>query len=311
MSQSVRFSRDAIRRVSTTAMLFGALALVDVGAPVASTAAVAANCVVHVAADARSTQGGANDPNALPNGTTTDALAGLPHAANKAAGSITVPIAFHVITSGGVGTPRASQLDAQIRVMNTSYSGASSKGAAVTPFRFVTASVDFTDNADWYTVSPQTRIEREMKSALHTGGPGTLNVYLANIGRGLLGWSTFPDAYTRAPEMDGIVILTESLPGGPLAHYSEGDTLVHEAGHWLGLFHTFQNSCSTNNDYVTDTPPEKDPAFQCPVGRDTCPAAGLDPIRNFMDYTYDDCMNEFTPGQAQRMNDAWAAFRAG
>src|SRR4051794_11167121 len=136
MSGSTRFSRDAFRRVSTAAMLFGALALVDVAAPVASTASVAAGCIVHSAAAARSAEGGQNDPNALPNGSTTDALAGKPHAANRTNGSITVPVAFHVITSGGAGAPAASQLDAQIRVMNSSYAGQSSKGAAATPFRF-------------------------------------------------------------------------------------------------------------------------------------------------------------------------------
>ena len=228
----------------------------------------------------------------------------------RKSGSVTIPVYYHVINKGkGIanGDVPMSMLRAQIDVLNQSFSGAT--GGANTPYRFVLAGVDRTTNVSWFNAGPGTAAEREMKSALHVGNAAVLNFY-TNSGGGYLGWATFPFSYAGDPLMDGIVCLYASLPGGSEVPYNEGDTGPHEVGHWLGLFHTFQGGCgAVYNDFVADTPAERSPAFRCPEGRDSCPAPGVDPIENFMDYTDDACMHKFTDGQSARMEALALQYR--
>ena len=168
-----------------------------------------------------------------------------------------------------------------------------------------------------------------MKKALYGDSTSeTLNIYSASLGQSLLGWADLPvrlrcRGHRRQPDAavprrrgDRLPQRARSSTGDTVGDqsvystYGEGDTATHEVGHWLELYHTFQGGCSEPGDYVADTAPEASPAFQCPVGRDTCAGGGVDPITNFMDYTYDSCMTQFTQGQAARMQAAWTEYRA-
>ena len=108
------------------------------------------------------------------------------------------------------------------------------------------------------------------------------------------------------------MLLNESLPGGSAAPYNRGDTATHEIGHWLGLYHTFENSCAKPGDRVADTPRQFDGrnVYKCNEALNTCPALGRDPVHNFMSYGTDLCLNMFTTGQVNRMVAVWKAFRA-
>ena len=155
-----------------------------------------------------------------------------------------------------------------------------------------------------------------MKQALHPTGPNpnTLHVYLTS-GAGYLGWAYFPDI-TDTPDffLDGVVVDWRSMLETSTAYqgqYDLGKTVPHEVGHWLNLHHTFQGGCSPPGDFVADTPAQASPTSGCPIGRDSCPAQpGLDPIHNYMDYSFDSCYYEFTAGQVVRMHDAWIQWRA-
>ncbi len=217
-----------------------------------------------------------------------------------------IPVAFHVVyqRSNGEGNVSTSALDAQINVLNSAYSGSG--------FSFYRYSVDrFASNGSWFTATNGSSAEQGMKQNLADDPRNLLNFYTNKPGGGLLGWATFPWMYGESDYRHGVVVNYGTLPGGYLSPYNGGDTGTHEVGHYLGLYHTFQGGCFGSGDYVSDTPAEASPASGCPTGRDTCSGGGPDPIRNFMDYTTDACMNQFTGGQRSRMETYTSYYRPG
>ncbi|KIA75871.1 hypothetical protein HK57_00345 [Aspergillus ustus] len=231
---------------------------------------------------------------------------------------------IHVILTNTTGvntTALPAQIREQMDVLNENYHD--------TGFQFDLVNVSYTRNNNWQVITDGSATEYEVKSTLRRGDYTALNLYLGTIGDGILGYATFPDNVTpREFLLDGVVCDPRTLPGGQ-APYDLGITAVHEVGHWLNLFHTFQPGnndpeipgCFGHGDYIHDTPAEAFAAYGCPKVRDTCTGVnetsnpfsvpGTDPIHNFMDYTDDICLTHFTQGQVLRMQSSWGEERVG
>jgi hypothetical protein len=225
--------------------------------------------------------------------------------AKAAAAAASIPVYVHVMAGkNGAGDVTASQITQQLQVLNKTYSGGESSAAANTGFTFSLAGTDRFYNDTWHRDGASTTYRKQTRK----GGANALNIWLVDFS--YLGVATFPWDYSANPGIDGIRVQYSSLPGGSATNYNLGETATHEAGHWLGLYHTFQGGCTATNDEVSDTPAQGSATNGCPTGRDSCSLPGLDPVHNYMDYSYDSCYTQFTPGQSSRMSQMWTAYRS-
>jgi len=221
--------------------------------------------------------------------------------------TVTVNVQFNHITNGSQGVIEEVQREKQIEVMNKAYSISGIK------FTYDPSSVKTVDKPAWFNMGMASAAEREAKTALHIPAEHSLNLYTAALQNGLLGWAHFPWELAGDPIMDGLVILWSTFPGGESAPYNLGQTVTHEAGHWFGLWHTFQGNCDGVGDHVDDTVAHSDPNFGCPPdgNNGACSQQEKAPIHNYMNYTDDACMTEFTKGQIERMQDCIQTYRSG
>ena len=234
----------------------------------------------------------------------------------QTAPTVTIPLVIWNITKvNGTGSIYQDQLDEQVRVLNK---------------RFKKIGVKFTVQEAWYVpkngwfkkcgpMKPNGRVNKKafrIRKKLAIDPAHAINIYICQMPGDGLGWATFPWDAPESSKFHGISLHYKALPGGEYESYNLGNTLVHEMGHYFGLYHTFtpwelegMTGCDAPGDDVGDTPFEAEPAFGCQIGRDTCPQSGADPVTNFMDYSDDECRVKFSRGQRNRMTDAVILYR--
>jgi hypothetical protein len=138
-----------------------------------------------------------------------------------------------------------------------------------------------------------------------------LNLWVCNLGEGLLGYAQFPGGPART---DGVVILYTAFgtKGAAADPFNLGRTATHEVGHYLNLRHIWadSNDCS-GSDQVSDTPRAQMPNYGKPdfphISCNNGPNGDM--FMDYMDYVDDAAMFMFTQGQAARMNATLAGPR--
>lgn len=240
-------------------------------------------------------------------------------------GVVTLPVVVHIIHNNGSENISDAQVLTGIQHLNEAFANTGfydPSDGVNTQIQFCMAQRDPNNNAT-------NGITRDVSPYTVMGGPtyysDDLNV--KNINR----WN--PNCYIN-------IWLVRSIPGSvagyaylPSAHGSNVDgiieeaayfgssstndvVIVHEMGHYLGLYHTFEGSCTNNDcskdgDKVCDTPPDQSTAgVGCATSVNSCTTDALsgfstdqnDLKEDYMDYGNFSCMKVFTQGQADRMN---------
>jgi hypothetical protein len=232
---------------------------------------------------------------------------------------VRIPVVFHVIysdisqylpTDSILAEMKNLQLDFMKRNSDTSEVNSFFISRIGNPFvEFYLADTVFQANGEKGIIRVKSRRNRRK---LHQVSPELdtrryLNVYVGNIKLGAGYTDGFaPVPYDSLPHTGDAVFLRYSWIGGRYR------LLTHEVGHWLGLWHVFQDGCS-DGDQINDTNPQKSATdgdcVLCPpkVADQKCSDSLPSNYNNFMDYS--GCRSMFTVEQAKKIRQTIIRFR--
>lgn len=239
--------------------------------------------------------------------------------------NINIPIVVHLVYKTAAQNISDAQIISQIDILNQDFNR-QNPDTANTPVPFLpiagVANVSFCLATVDPAGNPTTGIERRLTTvnsfntndAVKSFASGGLdawdpsqyfNVWVCNLGGGLLGYGEFPT--NQLSNSYGVVIGYNYFGniGNVSAPYNLGRTATHELGHCFNLFHIWgdDGTACTGSDQCADTPNQAGENYTCPgfpsISCNNGPNGDM--WMNYMDYSDDACMNMFTAGQVARM----------
>lgn len=246
----------------------------------------------------------------------------------------TLPVVVHIIHQNGAENITDAQVFDAIEHLNQAYAhvgyyATKGQGAKV-PVEFCLARRDpagLETNGITRTASPLTNMTLEyhdeaLKSLDRWDSQQYVNIWVVkeiesiSSGAAINGYAFFPSSHGHTE--DGIVVEADYFGVSP----EKDAVLIHETGHYLGLYHTFEGGCTNDDctidgDKVCDTPPDKATHSVCEFNScstDIAPGSPFtadvdDYTGDFMDYSPYSCYYFFTEGQSMRASNTMEHIR--
>ena len=227
-------------------------------------------------------------------------------------GTVSIPVIINILEDF-TGQVTNAQINSQIAILNEDFNNNNPNTSINVPGEFadrvadcditfgpITINRKISSKSSWGT---NDSMKDPGQGGIAVTSPDTnLNIWVCNIGGGILGYAQFPGDPDVAG--DGVVIGMDYF-GETSGPYGDGRTATHEVGHWLNLRHIWGDGRCKQDDFVADTPSSDRSNGGCP-SYPLVHCRTADMTMNYMDYVYDDCMYMFTDGQNDRMRALFA-----